>query len=439
MDTTLRPPLTVAVAQLNPIVGDLAGNADRIIAACAEARAAGADLLLTPELALSGYPPEDLLLRPDFYRACARELARIAAATEGLCVVVGHPGEVGASCWHNMATVIRERTVIAEYQKHLLPNYEVFDEERYFEPGDAACVFEHRGYRIGVTICADLWEPGPSAAAREAGAELLLALNASPYHMDKQRVRVQVLRDRVSEIRLPVLYCNMVGGQDELVFDGASFALDRDGRLAYQAASFEESLDLVRYQDNAWQSEIHARPRLPEADSRWMSLAPCLSASYRVELTSFTTGLASALMRRSDSSSTVSPLAPAARSSSSPPARRSSPSWRARQAARSSRRASAVVKGSARRAPRPSSRSSSKGSATASHSAPASSRNATHSRCSTVSNGSAPKSGASAIRRPASSRARPAPAARRARRASAAALIRWSPRAGRSAGTSAPR
>lgn len=265
MDTTLRPPLTVAVAQLNPIVGDLAGNADRIIAACAEARAAGADLLLTPELALSGYPPEDLLLRPDFYRACARELARIAAATEGLCVVVGHPGEVGAS-WHNMATVIRERTVIAEYQKHLLPNYEVFDEERYFEPGDAACVFEHRGYRIGVTICADLWEPGPSAAAREAGAELLLALNASPYHMDKQRVRVQVLRDRVSEIRLPVLYCNMVGGQDELVFDGASFALDRDGRLAYQAASFEESLDLVRYQDNAWQSEIHARPRLLEAE-----------------------------------------------------------------------------------------------------------------------------------------------------------------------------
>ncbi|WEN41869.1 Glutamine-dependent NAD(+) synthetase [Thauera sp. GDN1] len=266
MNAHPHSPVSIAVAQLNLTVGDLAGNADRIIAAIGEARAAGADLLLTPELALSGYPPEDLLLRPDFYRACSRETARIAAAAQGIVVVLGHPAEDGYERY-NAASVLREGKVIARYHKSLLPNYEVFDEERYFEAGNAACVFECRGVRFGVNICADVWEPAPAAAALAAGAQVLLALNASPYHMNKQVQRLQVLRDRVRETGLPVLYCNMVGGQDELVFDGASFALDRDGALCYQAESFVERVEVLRYEAGAWLGGGMAQARTLEAEA----------------------------------------------------------------------------------------------------------------------------------------------------------------------------
>jgi len=248
MNTTL----SIAVAQFNFTVGDLAANADRLIAALAEAKAAGADLLLTPELALSGYPPEDLLLRPDFYRACEREMARVAAATAGIGLVLGHPQE-REGVRYNAASVFLDGRLVATYHKQLLPNVEVFDEERYFEPGAAPCVFELNGVRVGVLICEDVWAPGPAVLARAAGAEVLLSLNASPYHMKKLVLRQQVLRERVEETRLPALYCNLVGGQDELVFDGASFALDRDGQLAYQANSFAEGLELVQLRAGCWQ------------------------------------------------------------------------------------------------------------------------------------------------------------------------------------------
>ncbi len=257
MDKTLA----IAVAQLNVTVGDLTANADRIIRALDEARAAGADLLLTPELALSGYPPEDLLLRPDFYRACAREVSRIAAHTQGITLVLGHPEE--RRDWrYNAASVIRDGEVVATYHKHLLPNYEVFDEERYFDRGLAACVFELNGVKLGVNICADLWESGPAELARADGAQLLLGLNASPYHMNKLERRYEVLRGRVADTMLPVVYCNMVGGQDELVFDGASFALDADGTVAYQSAAFEERVDIVRFRDGRWDPAeiVEARP-----------------------------------------------------------------------------------------------------------------------------------------------------------------------------------
>ncbi len=262
MNTTL----SIAVAQLNLTVGDLAANADRIIDAIARARDAGADLLLTPELALSGYPPEDLLLRADFHRACARELERIAAAARGLCVVVGHP-DARRGLHYNAASVIRDGVVVATYHKQQLPNYEVFDEERYFEPGQASCVFELKGVRIGVNICEDLWKKGPAEAARAAGAQVLLTLNASPYHMNKQAQRHEVLRARVRETGLPVLYCNMVGGQDELVFDGGSFALDADGGLAYQSASFDERVDLIALRDGRWISDVVVAPRAIEAEA----------------------------------------------------------------------------------------------------------------------------------------------------------------------------
>ena len=265
MNAHAHAPVSIAVAQLNLTVGDLVGNADRIIAALDEARAAGAQLMLTPELALSGYPPEDLLLRPDFYRACAREVERIAAAAQGVTVVLGHPVEDGSERY-NAASVLRDGVVLARYHKSLLPNYEVFDEERYFEAGGTACVFECGGVRFGLNICADVWERGPAEAARAAGAQVLLALNASPYHMNKQVQRLEVLRARVAETGLPVLYCNMVGGQDELVFDGASFALDARGGLGLQLGSFVERVAVVTYAAGGWSGGEQVPARTLEAE-----------------------------------------------------------------------------------------------------------------------------------------------------------------------------
>ena len=247
----MKKPLVFAVAQLDLVVGDLTANADRILESLDQARGRGAHLLLTPELALSGYPPEDLLLRPDFHRSCEREIARIASSVSDVALVLGHPHMQGGRCY-NAASLIRNGRVEATYRKRLLPNYSVFDEARYFACGDEPCVFDLHGLRVGLAICEDLWEPGPVHATREAGAELLLGLNASPFHLDKRALRLGTLRARVAETGLPVLYCNTVGGQDELVFDGASFALDGDGRLAWRAASFEETLAVVPFDGRAW-------------------------------------------------------------------------------------------------------------------------------------------------------------------------------------------
>ena len=242
--------LKIAIAQIDCTVGDVAGNAARILAAAREAYARGADLLLTPELALCGYPPEDLLLRPDFYRACDRELAALAEALP-LPAVVGHPEAVPAqySVRYNAASLLRDGRIEATYRKHRLPTYEVFDEARYFRAGSAPGVFEIAGVRCGVNICADVWAPEPAQAARSAGADLLLVLNASPYHINKQETRHATLRKRIAETGIPVLYCNMVGGQDELVFDGASFVLDAAGRLTHRLPAFLEQLVIVEVQD----------------------------------------------------------------------------------------------------------------------------------------------------------------------------------------------
>ncbi|MBI4996441.1 MAG: NAD+ synthase [Rhodocyclales bacterium] len=237
--------LKIAVAQINCVVGDLAGNARRILAAAGEARAAGADLLLTPELALCGYPPEDLLLRPDFYRACARELQQLAAVAP-LPMVVGHP-EAWGGRHYNSATLLEDGAVCATYRKQRLPNSEVFDEERYFDTGDVPGIIEVKGVRIGLAICEDVWQPGAAEASRAAGAELLLTLNASPFHMHKLARRHEVLRERIAGTGIPIIYANMVGGQDELVFDGSSFALDAAGRVTHQLPAFAESVAIVEY------------------------------------------------------------------------------------------------------------------------------------------------------------------------------------------------
>jgi NAD+ synthase (glutamine-hydrolysing) len=239
------PSLKIAVAQINCVVGDIAGNARRILDAAGEAKAAGADLLLTPELALCGYPPEDLLLRPDFYRACARELEAMAAVAP-LPMVVGHP-EAWSGRHYNAATLLEGGSVCATYRKQRLPNSEVFDEERYFDTGNVPGIIEVGGVRIGLAICEDVWQPGAAEASRAAGAELLLTLNASPFHMHKLARRHEVLRERVAGTGMPIIYANMVGGQDELVFDGASFALDAAGRVTHQFPAFAEAVEIIEY------------------------------------------------------------------------------------------------------------------------------------------------------------------------------------------------
>ncbi|MFZ5558665.1 MAG: NAD+ synthase [Pseudomonadota bacterium] len=238
--------MKIAIAQMNGIVGDLAGNAAAILDQAERARAAGAALMVTPEMSLAGYPPEDLLLRDGFYRACDDALLGLKDKVRGITVVVGHPRQVDGRRF-NAASVIRDGEIVTTYHKRKLPNYEVFDEQRYFAAGDEPCVVEVEGVRFGLNICADVWEEGAPDRARAAGAQVLLTLNASPYHLRKQATRYEVVRNRIASTGIPIVYVNQVGGQDELVFDGASFVLDGSGELMVQLPEFEEKLSLVQF------------------------------------------------------------------------------------------------------------------------------------------------------------------------------------------------
>lgn len=236
--------MKIAIAQINCTVGDITGNTAKILRYAEEAKQAGASLLVTPELALSGYPPEDLLLREDFNHACANALKEIARKLTGISLLIGHPVMQDGHCY-NAASLVFDGQVQATYFKHILPNYSVFDEVRYFTPGHQAMVFAHGGVQFGVLICADVWESAPAIKAKQAGAEILIALNASPFHIEKQSQRYEVVRQRVKETGLALVYANMVGGQDELVFDGASFVLNSVGNLTQQLPEYQESLAIV--------------------------------------------------------------------------------------------------------------------------------------------------------------------------------------------------
>jgi NAD+ synthase (glutamine-hydrolysing) len=238
--------LWIAAAQLNQTVGDFDGNAQRIVDAARAASASGAAVLVTPELSLCGYPPEDLLLRAAFYDRCDAALARVTRETAALdlYLLVGVALKRGP-LRYNAAVLLHRGARLGEYCKHDLPNYDVFDEERYFEPDNRPLVFEAQGVRFGVVICEDFWFRYAPECAHAAGAQVLLALNASPYHMNKQHVRLDVAREHVSALGMPMLAANLVGGQDELVFDGLSFGLDRAGRVAAQAKAFEPDLLLA--------------------------------------------------------------------------------------------------------------------------------------------------------------------------------------------------
>lgn len=241
--------LRIAMAQFDFPVGDVAGNATRIAAMIAEARDAyDADVVLFPELALSGYPPEDLLYRPSFLRDCEAAMERIAAAATGIVAIVGWPQAAGAVVY-NAASVLRDGGIAHTYRKRELPNYAVFDERRYFDvdPDREDCVFEVAGVPIGVVICEDLWFAEPIASTVARGAQLVLVPNASPFERDKHAQRDALLAQRVRETGAAIAYLNLVGGQDALVFDGASVVADGDGSVHPAAAAFTDQWLVVDY------------------------------------------------------------------------------------------------------------------------------------------------------------------------------------------------
>lgn len=275
--------LTLCIAQLNFIVGDLDGNVKKIVNAAHEAHASGARLLLTPELSLCGYAAEDLFLRPAFMDACddaVKAVARQLAGLKDMAVVVGHPTGGGSrsrsvAVQHrfNSASVLCEGQVLATYAKRELPNYQVFDERRYFTPGDGVCVFEAgvpgEKVRVGLLVCEDAWFEEPARLAKDAGAQVLAVINASPFHVGKGYEREDRMRMRVAATGLPLVYAHLVGGQDEVVFEGHSFVLDAQGQVAGRAPSFKENMFLARMDiaQEAIKIVANIEPvRSPEAD-----------------------------------------------------------------------------------------------------------------------------------------------------------------------------
>lgn len=233
--------LRIAIAQQNFMVGDIPANVAKVIHTAERARdALQADLVLFPELTLTGYPPEDLLLRPGLQKRVQEGLEMLKSVT-GISMVVGYP-EVAGEYQYNSAALIASGGIQAVYRKQHLPNYSVFDEKRYFEPGEGACVFEIKGVKLALSICEDLWQPGVMARAGAAGAQVMLNLNASPFHINKWQEREAAMRARLAEAAMPIVYCNLVGGQDELVFDGQSFVMAADGTVTQRAESCAEGL-----------------------------------------------------------------------------------------------------------------------------------------------------------------------------------------------------
>ncbi len=239
--------LHLAIAQFNPVVGDVEGNLQRILKQSIEARdQLKAELIIFPELALTGYPPEDLLLRPDFIKRVDDCMDKLAEDLSGIDCLVGYP-ESKEGFLYNSAAVLRNGKIVANYRKKRLPNYGVFDEKRYFSEGDDVVTFDVEGVSIGITICEDVWQPGVVEETVGAGAKLIVNLNASPFHSDKQAHRESVLRERVEATKTAIVYVNQEGGQDELVFDGSSFVMNCQGEIVYRAEPFKEQLALIEF------------------------------------------------------------------------------------------------------------------------------------------------------------------------------------------------
>jgi len=251
--------LTIALAQINPLVGDIPGNCERVLKYAREAEQAGADAIVFPELTLSGYPPEDLLLRPSLALRIDRALASLMKANLNTVIVLGYPRAVAGRVF-NMAGVIAGGALVTEYAKQCLPNYQVFDEVRYFVAGDSPCVFDLGGVPTALSICEDIWQPGPMEQARQAGAKLMLNLNASPFHRGKPREREVLLAERARQGQMPIVYVNQVGGQDELVFDGGSVVANASGELCRRLPAWEQALGYLQlhWQDGGLKVALQA-------------------------------------------------------------------------------------------------------------------------------------------------------------------------------------
>lgn len=241
----MKNKVKVALAQVDMFVGDVAGNTARILDYAARARdEEHADLVVFPELSVCGYPPEDLLFHAGLRKRAEKAVAEIRDGVRGIAILIGFPEYVDDHI-HNSCAVFADGRLLAGYRKRILPNYRVFDEERYFKAGKEAAVFRLNGIAIGLAICEDVWQPGPLASARSAGAECVIAINGSPYELESQQKRENVVRARIAETAIPVVYVNTVGGQDELVFDGGSFVMNGDGDVTFRAPPFEEGLHTV--------------------------------------------------------------------------------------------------------------------------------------------------------------------------------------------------
>ena len=245
-------PLIVSIAQSNYLLGDIQGNCKKIVSEAKRAFESGSHLLVTPELSITGYPPEDLLFREAFIQSVNQNIELLCQDLkqfQDLHVIVGHPFQENKKL-QNCVSVICNGEVVARYAKQFLPNSEVFDEVRYFTPGNKSCVFDVKGTKVGVIICEDVWHQGPSQQAKQDGAELLIIPNASPFHMEKTQLRQDIVRKQIADIQIPVIYANLVGGQDELVFDGGSFAMNTNGEVVDQASQFNEELRFIEFADS---------------------------------------------------------------------------------------------------------------------------------------------------------------------------------------------
>ncbi len=267
--------LRITLSQLNYVVGDIAGNAAKMIAAAKEAATQGSELIVFSELSLTGYPPEDLLLRPSLQLRVEAELEKIAEASHLIAIALGFPWRDQGALF-NCAAVYAGGKSLGRYAKQCLPNYQVFDEKRYFSAGETACVVELKGRKLGLTVCEDIWHQGPAEQAVAAGAEMILNLNASPYHMDKQQQRIALIQQHVKALNVPLLYVNQVGGQDELVFDGRSFAVAADGELVAQLPAYQE-----QSQDLYWHKALTTDVDLKTTETGLASLYNALVLGVR--------------------------------------------------------------------------------------------------------------------------------------------------------------
>ena len=244
----MKNKISIVLAQLDLAVGDISGNTKLIIDSCEKAKNQhNADLIIFPELSISGYPPEDLLLHSGFKRRINDALNSIKEEVAGISALIGFPDYSDDSIY-NACAVFRDKEEIVKYRKEALPNYSVFDEKRYFTSDEQPSVFELKGKKIGINICEDIWHKSAAMRAKESGAEIIIVINGSPYEKDGQSKRENIVKQRALQTDLPIVYLNMIGGQDELVFDGASFVMSKNGEIKYRATSFEESMDLFEFE-----------------------------------------------------------------------------------------------------------------------------------------------------------------------------------------------